>query len=139
MPVVGESQRSRRNEDGSIRRIYHHYKLWEEWTSSCMWKKVKAEDWDRELERAIKFIGDDEAYGQAMLRVIKKWKYSCEHNLSCISQNRRAWLGHAACALEKELSESVVRSAWGMLTEEQRVSANKKADEAIEEWESCQK
>tara|TARA_Y100000034_G_scaffold95703_1_gene116371 strand:+ start:3990 stop:4304 length:315 start_codon:yes stop_codon:yes gene_type:complete len=104
-----------------------------------MWKKVKAGDWDSELQRAVEFTGNDKAYGRAMLKVVKEWKYSCEHNLSNLSQNRRAWVGHAACALEKGLGESVVRSAWGMLTEEQRILANKKADEAIEEWESCQK
>jgi len=91
------------------------------------------------LTDAIEFTGNANLYGQAMRRVIKEWKYSCEHNLSNITQNRRAWLGHAACALEKGFCEDVVRSAWHQLTQEQREAADAEAEMAILEWEECQK
>jgi len=90
------------------------------------------------LSEAIDFTGDAERYGAAMLRVVREWRYSCEHNLSNLSQNRKAWLGHAACALEKGLCEDVVREACGRLTAEQQGAANAKAQQAIEEWEKWQ-
>ena len=91
------------------------------------------------LSQAIDFTGNSELYGAAMLRVIKEWRYSCEHNLSNTTQNRRAWLGHAACALERGFCEDVVRSAWHRLTNEQREAADAQAEAAIREWEKCQK
>ena len=87
---------------------------------------------------AIEFTGCAESYGAAMMRVIKEWPISCEHNLSNIEQNRRAWIGHAACAIEKGFCEDVVREAWGHLRIDQQIAANKKAQQAIEEWEKWQ-
>ena len=98
-----------------------------------MWKPTK----NRKLllKRAIKFTRNHIEYGYWMKQVIKKWHYSCEHNLTDLSQNRRAWIGHAACALAFGCPEDIVREAWGYLTERQQELANKEADKAIEEWE----
>jgi len=73
-----------------------------------------------------------------MLHVANEWTYSCEHNLTDRSLNRRAWIGHAACALAFRCPEDIVRAAWSELTEQQQVEANAKADEAIRSWE-CQR
>lgn len=101
-----------------------------------MWRA--AENREAMLREAIAFTGDAELYGRAMLRVIREWPYSCEHNLTNLSQNRKAWIGHAACALERGFCEDVVREAWGHLTREQQDKANAKAQQAIEEWEKWQ-
>lgn len=87
------------------------------------------------LELAIDFTGDHIVYGMYMLKVAEEWKYSCEHNLSCITQNRQAWIGHAACAYALCLPEDIVRKAWSYLSDEQRRLANIQADIAIEYWE----
>lgn len=101
-----------------------------------MWRTPRNRD--DMLKRAIEFTADCERYGAAMMRVISEWPISCEQNLTNLSQNRKAWIGHAACALEMEFSECVVREAWGYLTDDQRRRANRKAKEAILEWERCQ-
>lgn len=101
-----------------------------------MWGTVK--DRERFLNWAIKFTGNAELYGEYMMRVVKEWTFSCEHNLTDRSQNRRAWVGHAACALANECPEDIVRQAWSRLTESQQDAANAKADEAIRYWE-CQR
>ena len=116
----------------SIERIYHAHWLWEE-VSTPMWKKTIFRD--KFLEMAIEFTGDHKLYGKWMMEVIKEWKYSCEHNLSNTTQNRRAWIGHAACALAFGCPEDIVREAWGMLSEGQRINADAMADKAIEQWE----
>ena len=101
-----------------------------------MWGSVK--DRASFLQMAVEFTGNAELYGSYMMRVANEWTYSCEHNLTDISQNRRAWIGHAACALAMKCPEDIVRQAWSMLTEQQQVEANAKADEAIRYWE-CQR
>ena len=90
---------------------------------------------------AIDFTGNHILYGMYMMKVADSWKYSCEHNLSFLGQNRRAWIGHAACAYALHLPEDIVREAWSNLTEEQQRLANNEADNAIKYWErkQCQK
>lgn len=93
-----------------------------------------------DLEWAIEFTGNHELYGSWMIKVADSWNYSCDHNLSNMTQNRRAWIGHAACAFANKCPEDIVRKAWGYLTKEQQDSANYEADKAIKYWENkkCQ-
>ena len=90
------------------------------------------------LTQAVEFTGNAELYGNYMMQVAKEWHYSCEHNLTDKSQNRRAWIGHAAAALALGCPEDIVRAAWSELSERQQAEANAKADEAIRWWE-CQR
>ena len=102
-----------------------------------MWGRVS----NREsyLAVAIEFTGNAKLYGEHMLRVTREWKYSCEHNLTALDQNRQAWIGHAACALAFMCPEDIVREAWGHLKEQQQIEANNVADIAIRDWEErCQ-
>lgn len=116
----------------STKQIYHPYWLWEE-VQHNMWGSV--DDREEYLEKAVAFTGDHKLYGSWMKQVVEQWKYSCEHNLSQISQNRQAWLGHAACALAFQCPEDIVRQAWWHLTDDQRRLANAQADKYIKEWE----
>ncbi len=125
-----------------IPRVWHPYWLWEE-TKANMWGSVSPHDeW---LKKAIDFTGDHKLYGSWMMKVVKKWKYSCEHNLSNIESNRKAWLGHAAVAMAMGCSENITREAWGYLSEDQQEKANNEAQKAIIYWEKqfkkqlCQK
>jgi len=118
----------------SIKRIYHPYWRWEE-VEYNMWGKV--DDRYAYLKKAIEFTGDHIQYGKAMLGVIDAWKYSCEHNLSNTSSNRRAWIGHAACAYSFRCPEDIVRAAWAHLTDKQRELANDQADIVIKIWEEA--
>lgn len=87
------------------------------------------------FETAKYFTGNADLYGNWMKEVAREWHYSCEHNLSDRSQNRRAWIGHAACAMAFRCPEDIVRQAWGHLSEKQQIDANNQADIAIQEWE----
>ena len=119
----------------SINRIYHPYWEWEE-VDHNMWGAVNNKD--KYLKKAIEFTGDHKLYGRFMMRVANEWVKSCEHNLSNIAQNRKAWIGHAACALALGCPEDITRKAWSYLTEEQQNNANRVAQEAIEYWEGKQ-
>ncbi len=71
----------------------------------------------------------------AMLRVIDEWPIANEENLSNLNQNRRAWLGWAACSLIHSAPDMITRRAWGGLMIAQQNSANAVAEEVIELWE----
>lgn len=121
-----------------LTRIYHPYWDWEE-VEHNMWGVV--DNRAHYLKKAIEFTGDHKLYGRFMMRVANEWTSSAEHNLSNKTQNRKAWIGHAACALAFQCPEDIVREAWRHLTEDQQIKANDQAKQAIEYWEKeqCQK
>jgi hypothetical protein len=118
-----------------VKQIYHPYTAWEDYKAG-MWRKVPASEEAKYLDEAIRFTGDALEYGSYMLRVAKEWPISCEHNLTDTSQNRRAWIGHAACCLAINSPEYLTRQAWGYLTQKQQDDANAQADAAIRYWEN---
>lgn len=117
-----------------MKRVYHPFHVWEDWKAG-MWRKVSGKEEKRLLAQAIEFMGDAELYGQWMNLVVVQWPNACEHNLTDLAQNRKAWVGHAASCLALGIPEHVTRSAWGFLTREQQDAANERADMAIKSWE----
>lgn len=101
-----------------------------------MWRKVSKSQEAKLLQMAIEFTGNAELYGRWMRRVVTDWPIACEHNLTDLSQNRKAWIGHAATQMAIDCPEYITRAAWAHLTDQQRIDANKQADHAIEIWES---
>jgi len=100
-----------------------------------MWRKETIEYETKNLPLAIEFTGDHVLYGNAMMRVIKEWPISTEQNLTDNSINKKAWIGHAACCIEKGFPEYLVRLAWHQLTQTQQDLANLEADKAINAWQ----
>ena len=115
-------------------RVWVPIDQWEE-ISFNMWGEVSNRK--RQLEKAVLFTGNYRLYGRFMKRVIKEWPNSCLNALTDKNLNRRAWIGHAACALALRCPEDITRQAWGHLTDEQRILANCQADQAIQSWEEC--
>ena len=117
-----------------IKRIYHRYDKLEEFHAG-LWKIIHGDERQLLLEKAIKFTGDADLYGEYMMRVLDDWPISCEHNLSCQDMNRQAWIGHAATCIATGCPEDITRIAWHSLSKEQQDKANAKADQAIMKWE----
>lgn len=113
-------------------RVYWNCYEWEEMQHN-MWGSVKCRS--QFLTRAIDFTGNHNLYGSYMMRVVNEWPISCENALTDYSLNRKAWVGHAACALALQCPEDITREAWGYLTDEQRALANRQAAAAIGQWE----
>lgn len=83
---------------------------------------------------AIDFTGNHNLYGFYMNQVIDSWKISCENAFTDELLNKKAWIGHAACALALSCPENITRKAWGLLSDEQRYLANEQAEKAIQRW-----
>ena len=98
-----------------------------------MWGEVP----DRRLylQRAVTFTGNHRLYGRYMQRVTMEWPNSCLNALTDYNLNRKAWIGHAACALALRCPEDITRQAWGLLHNEQRILANRQAERTIYAWE----
>ena len=116
-------------------RVYFPYWEWEDFCCG-MWTPTYGEERFAKLREAIDFTGNAELYGQWMLTVGDAWPIASMQNLTNISQNRKAWIGHAAAFLAIQSTEDVTREAWCYLTQQQQDDANRKAQEAIDEWES---
>lgn len=112
-------------------RVYRDYREWEE-IKFNMWGKVKNKE--LMLKKAIEFTGNHILYGQYMIKVANEWHVSCENALTDNLINKRAWIGHAACAMHLKCPEDITRLAWKYLTYEQQFLANIEADRAIEHW-----
>lgn len=110
--------------------VYHPYWEWEDWNAG-MWRRPSKDEEDELTAKAVEFTGNAELYGSFMIRVTQEWPNCCEQNLLNVSMNRRAWVGHAAACLAIGSPESITRRAWWMLTEEQRIAADRQADRAI--------
>jgi hypothetical protein len=115
-------------------RIWHPYTEWEDYKHG-MWATFTGQNKKQFLDKAVLFTGDAVLYGSWMIEVVKHWRIGCEHNLTDVSINRRAWVGHAACCLAIGCPENITREAWGQLTDKQRNEANAMADKAIIYWE----
>jgi hypothetical protein len=115
-----------------MKRIWHHYLTWEDYQNG-MYRKVTTDERRELLKVAIEFTGDAKRYGAAMSKVLEAMPQSCEHNLTAPG-NKRAWIGHAACALAIQCPEDIVREAWGHLTPEQQIAADAEAQFYIDYW-----
>ena len=118
----------------NIKRVFRHYSEWEE--ARCgMWIRPIGSEREYHIQRCREFMADTELFRSAMFRAINEWPVSCEVNLTNGSNNRRAWIGHAACCMAIGCPEEPTRAAWWTLTQSQRDAADAAAEEAIREWE----
>ncbi len=115
----------------NLDRVWRDCREWEE-VANNMWGE--ATNPKEAIDQAISFTSDHKEYGRYMMRVVNEWPISCENALTDNSLNQKAWVGHAAVALALNIPEDITRKAWGYLTDEQRLLANKEAERAISVW-----
>jgi len=114
-----------------LTKVWHPYWLWEELEYN-MYGEV--DNKEEALKLVVKFMSNTSKFSKYMKRVTNEFKYSCEHNFTCSGINKQAWLGQSAVALGTGIPEHITREGWFMLTEEERINANKAADKHIENW-----
>lgn len=115
-----------------MQRIFHHYDLWEDYHAG-MYNESRDGRKERVREAAM-ILGTPDICRSAMEKVLNDWNISTEYNLSNAEINRKAWLGQAACSCWAGIHEDETREAWGIMSEPQRIEANRIAAEIIKAW-----
>ena len=119
-----------------MNRIFHTWDKWECYPAGFYEDHAPNGVQKSDAESAYaEFLRDTPRFAAALERVLSEWPNSCENALTDYSINRKAWVGHAAVALAHGIPEDITRLAWGKLTDEQRLLANKEAERAIQHWE----
>lgn len=118
------------------RRVYSHYRDCEEFhPDGGMWRQESGADRREDyIAAAAQLMADPDRFRQAMLQAVREWPRSCETNLTSVSTNQRAWMGHAGSYLATGSPEECTRLGWHRLGTVQQRLANKAADEAIAAW-----
>ncbi len=119
---------------GKPKQVFHHYSKWEEGTSG-MWRRPIGSERDFFIQKSLELMTDTAAFHDGMVRAIREWPISCEHNFTNHAKNRQAWLGHAACCIVAGSPEEPTRAAWWRLTQKQRDDADAAALAVIEAWQ----
>lgn len=115
-----------------MQRIFYHFSLWEDFLAG-MYDESKDGRKER-VHKAAYILGTPDICREAMEKVIAEWQIATEYNLSNAEINRKAWLGQAACSCYAGIHEDETREAWGIMTEAQRIEANKIAAQIIKRW-----
>jgi hypothetical protein len=113
--------------------VFHPYTEWEDYRAG-MWRCVVVDD---EAAAAVAILGDPDTFYGAATDMVAAWPNAAEHNLTNREQNRRAWIGQAACCYLTGASEAATRLAWWLLLLAERDAANAVADRVIAEWEAA--
>ena len=115
-----------------IAQVSHPWWTWEDHKDGMYSTAV---DWQSKIPLARELLAAPERLEPAMAAVVDAWPISTEHHLTNPSENRKAWLGQAACRLDAGVPAMATRSAWPQLTDAERATANACASRVIREWE----
>lgn len=116
----------------TLDRVYSDYRTWEDYKAG-----MYNESRDGRIVRvnlAMECLSSNLLCLEYMNEVVKQWPVATEFNFTNEQQNRRAWLGQAACCLYGGCHEDETREAWGKITQFQRETANRIAEHVINEW-----
>lgn len=117
-----------------MERIFHPYEQWED-KKAGMYNHIALPNNDKMIRECIYLFKNDILFYQIMKIISTEWKLSAETNLSHVNNNRRAWLGRAACCYYAEAPENITQRVWTILTKKERENANKTADRFLVDWE----
>ena len=116
-----------------MNRIYHTWDKWECYLSGFFDSTHKTlSDDECEKEYAL-FFKNNSLFEETLEKIIKEWKYSCEHNLTNENMNRIAWLGQASICYHKNIP-SRYKSGFRLLSEQEQRKANKTALKFLNIW-----
>jgi len=114
-------------------RIFHTYDKWE--CHKAGFYKSNKDGWTKEQceEEFIRILSDQNLFSEILNKLIREWKYSCEHYLTNKSMNRIAWLGQAAVCYHSGVP-SKFSSSWFDIDKQTRNKANNTALKYLNKW-----
>jgi hypothetical protein len=114
-----------------MHRVFYPYTQWEDYKAG-MFNNEWAE---AEVRESKKILSNPDLCLAAMSSVVKAYPKAAEHNLTALGNNRRSWVGQAACFYAVKSPEGATKAAWWLLTDKNRDMANGIADQIIDQWE----
>jgi hypothetical protein len=120
-----------------MKQFYERYEHWEDYKNGMY--LMNGSDQDCKLINSITLLKDPDLFYETGKKLISDWPISSKVNLSNLGQNRRAWLGAAACCYKYSAPEFLTRIAWSVLNKEHQDIANSAADRIIHEFETLAK
>lgn len=118
-------------------RFYAPYTDWEDYINGMY--SDSAQDFDVMVTNGTLLLSNQLLFLSTMERVLSEWNIATKVNLTNRFQNRRAWLGQAACCFKYQIPEKVTRVIWQQLPTEDKIKANKSADSVISHYEENNK
>lgn len=110
----------------------HPYTEWEDWKAGMWQTPTNITD---DMRRAAALLTDPDTFRRAAQAMLAAWPKAAEQNLTGMQQNRRAWVGQAACCHHANVPEAATRQAWWTLDAAQQHTANQVADQVIAQWD----
>lgn len=120
-----------------ISQIWHPFDLWEDYKAG-FYDNIGGKNKDELINKSVEMFSNNELTKTFMEKVTDEWVYSCEHNLSNMSINRIAYIGHAACCIYGGVPSTLTMQAFSLVSKSNRDIADKLAQEVINKWEQKQ-
>jgi hypothetical protein len=117
-----------------MKQIFEHYEKWEDYQAG-MYQLTDIIDKDLKVINSIKLLSDNNLFYDICKKILIDWPIASNVNLTNKNQNRRAWLGAAACMYKNRCPEYLTRIAWNLLNKEIQDKANLIAEKIISEYE----
>jgi hypothetical protein len=117
-----------------IERLHHSWEKWEDYKAG-FYNNVSGKDKQGLIDSAVEMFSSAELTKINMSKVIKRWFFSCEQNLTNNGMNKIAYIGQAACCIYAGVPSTVTMEAWSSVSKENQTIANTIAEEVLKEWE----
>ena len=114
-------------------RLFHTYDKWECHKAGFFATGKDGMTHEECEAEFIRILSDQDLFSSILKKIIKEWKYSCEHYLTNKSMNRIAWLGQAAVCYHSGIP-SRYSKAWFDIPEDTRTEANATALRYLNKW-----
>jgi hypothetical protein len=118
-----------------MKQFFAHYSKWEDYKSG-MFNVYFNGDYNKQIELSANLLKQPSLFYDVCKQLINDWIIASKVNLSNCQQNRRAWLGAAACCYNLGSPEFITRLAWSTLSDEEKNIANNIATKIIVEFET---
>lgn len=115
--------------------FFDHYEKWEDYQNGMFETSVLFGKQDMVIS-AITLLRNPDNFYDVLKKVVVNWPIATKVNLTNLQQNRRAWLGAAACSYDAKVPEILTRIAWNCLDKNIQDEANAIAEKIINEFES---
>tara|TARA_R110002153_G_scaffold57939_2_gene159157 strand:- start:708 stop:1079 length:372 start_codon:yes stop_codon:yes gene_type:complete len=117
-----------------LERVYHSWEKWEDHKNG-FYNNIGGKNKKILETKVFELFGNENICRENMYKVVKEWRYSCEHNLSNNSINKIAYIGQASCCIYGGVPSTITMDCWSKINKEHRNRADLIAKEVLLFWE----